>query len=122
MEPQEKDFVLSDCSLKNCTRCAIRRLLDDVSKRFDFLLSSLSLCLRFVSLTQSPSTRDLCKFASACRGDFAALAAIYALSVVGDYTAPKQDSRAAADNRSESNRIATPTAAMPRAGIPIPEA
>ena len=88
LEPQEKDFVLSDCSLKNCTRCAIRCLLDDVSKRFDFLLSSLSLCLRFVSLTQSPSTMDLCKFASACRGDFAALAAIYALSVVGDYTEP----------------------------------
>ena len=59
-----------------------------VAIRFDFLLSSLSLCLRFVSLTQFPSTRDLCKFASACRGDFAALAAIYALSVVGDYTEP----------------------------------
>ena len=50
------------------------------------------------------------------------LAAICALSIAVDYTAPKQDSRAAADNRSESNRIATPTAAMPRAGIPIPEA
>ena len=54
------------------------------SIRFGLLLFSLSLCLRFVSLTQSPSTRDLCKFASACRGDFAALAAIYALSVDGD--------------------------------------
>ena len=50
------------------------------------------------------------------------LAAICALSIAVDYTAPKQDSRAAADNRSESNRIATPTAAMPRAGLPIPKA
>ena len=33
------------------------------------------------------------------------LAAICALSIAGDYTAPKQDSRAAADNRSRSNRI-----------------
>ena len=30
--------------------------------------------------------------------------------------------RAAADNRSKSNRIATPNAATPRAGILIPEA
>ena len=29
--------------------------------------------------------------------------------------------RASADNRRESNRIATPNAAKPRAGIPIPE-
>ena len=35
-----------------------------------------------------------------------ALAAICALSIAGDYTAPKQDSRAAADNRSRPNRIA----------------
>ena len=35
-----------------------------------------------------------------------ALAAICALSIAVDYTAPKQDSRAAADNRSNSNRIA----------------
>ena len=34
------------------------------------------------------------------------LAAICALSIAGDYTAPKQDSRAAADNRSRPNRIA----------------
>ena len=59
-----------------------------VAIRLGLLLSSLSFCLRFVSLTQSPSTGDLCKFASACWGDFAALAAIYALSVVGDYTEP----------------------------------
>ena len=84
LEPQEKDFVLSDCSLKNCMRCAIRCLLDDVSKRFDFLLSSLSLCLRVVSLTQSPSTSDLHKLAIACQGGIASLAAICAPSVDGD--------------------------------------
>ena len=39
-----------------------------------------------------------------------ALAAICALSIAGDYTAPKQDSRAAADNRSRPNRIAEPMA------------
>ena len=38
-----------------------------------------------------------------------ALAAICALSIAGDYTAPKQDSRAAADNRSRPSRIATLT-------------
>ena len=80
--------TLADWHLKSCAACGIRCLPGVVSKRLGLLLSSLSLCLRFVSLTQSPSTRDLCKFASACRGDFAALAAIYALSVVGDYTEP----------------------------------
>ena len=57
-------------------RYAIRCLLDDVSKRFDFLLSSLSLCLRVVSLTQSPSTSDLHKLAIACQGGIASLAAV----------------------------------------------
>ena len=38
------------------------------------------------------------------------LAAICALLIAGDYTAPKQDSRAAADNRSRPNRIAEPMA------------
>ena len=90
-EPQEKDFVLSDCGLKNCTRCAIRCLLDDVSKRFDFLLSSLSLCLRVVSLTQSPFTSDLHKLAIACQGGIASLAAICAPSVDGDSAALLQD-------------------------------
>ena len=51
-----------------------------------------------------------------------ALAAIYALSVVGDYTAPKQDSRAAADDRSSGKSYSNANAAKPRAGIPIPEA
>ena len=84
LEPQEKDFVLSDCSLKNCTRCAIRCLLDDVSKRFDFLLSSLSLCLRVGGLTQFPSTLDFINSVVACQGGIAVLAAICAPSVDGD--------------------------------------
>ena len=76
LEPQEKDFVLSDCGLKNCTRCAIRCLLDDVSKRFDFLLSSLSLCLRVGGLTQFPSTLDFINSVVACQGGIAVLAAV----------------------------------------------
>ena len=79
LEPQEKDFVLSDCGLKNCTRCAIRCLLDDVSKRFDFLLSSLSLCLRVGGLTQFPSTLDFINSVVACQGGIAALAAVFTL-------------------------------------------
>ena len=50
------------------------------------------------------------------------LAAICALSIAGDYTAPKQDSRAAADNRSRGKSSCSSNAATPRAGIPIPEA
>ena len=86
--PKRKVLTLQASSLKSCGACRIGCLPGGVAIRLGLLLSSLSLCLRFVSLTQSPSTRDLCKFASACRGDFAALAAIYALSVVGDYTEP----------------------------------
>ena len=88
MIPQEKGFDIASEQLEELRRLPNRVPAIFVAIRFDFLLSSLSLCLRFVSLTQSPSTMDLCKFASACRGDFAALAAIYALSVVGDYTEP----------------------------------
>ena len=40
-----------------------------VAIRFDFLLSSLSLCLRFVTLTQFPSTTDFHCFV--CRGGLA---------------------------------------------------
>ena len=87
-EPPRERFALQASSLKSCGACRIGCLPGGVAIRLGLLLSSLSLCLRFVSLTQSPSTRDLCKFASGCRGDFAALAAIYALSVVGDYTEP----------------------------------
>ena len=116
LEPQEKDFVLSDCGLKNCTRCAIRCLLDDVSKRFDFLLSSLSLCLRVGGLTQFPSTLDFINSVVACQGGIASLAAIFAPSVDGDYTAPEQDSRAAADDRSRGKSYSSFNAATPRYG------
>ena len=110
LEPQERDFVLSDCSLKNCTRCAIRCLLDDVSKRFDFLLSSLSLCLRFGSLTQFPPTLDLYRFAIACRGGFAGArrSTHYQDDMHCQMIRLHQNkmSRAAADDRSRPNRIA----------------
>ena len=75
-------------------------LPSSVSKRLDYLLSSLSLCLRFATLTQFPPTSDFRCFAFACQGSIASLAAIFAPSVDGDYTAPEQDSRAAADDRS----------------------
>ena len=75
-------------------------LPSSVSKRLDYLLSSLSLCLRFATLTQFPPTSDFRCFVVACQGDIAVLTAIFAPSVDGDYTAPEQDSRAAADDRS----------------------
>ena len=75
-------------------------LPSSVSKRLDYLLSSLSLCLRFATLTQFPPTSDFRCFVFACQGSIASLAAIFAPSVDGDYTAPEQDSRAAADDRS----------------------
>ena len=54
--------------LKDCLRCAIRCLLSDVSIRFELLLSSLPLCLRFGSLMQFPPTLDVISPASACQG------------------------------------------------------
>ena len=71
LEPQEKGFALADWHLKSCAACGIRYLLGVVSKRLGLLLSSLSLCLRFGSLTQFPPTLDLYRFAIACRGGFA---------------------------------------------------
>ena len=90
LEPQEKGFALADWHLKSCAACGlhsrwqlccltdvayplrvIRCLLGVVSKRLGLLLSSLSLCLRFGSVTQFPPTLDLYRFAIACRGGFA---------------------------------------------------
>ena len=42
-----------------------------VAIRFDFLLSSLSLCLRFVTITQFPSTTDFHCFVFVCRDGLA---------------------------------------------------
>ena len=95
--PPEKDEgrtprppTLQACSLKSCAACGlhsrwqlccltdvayplrvIRCLPGVVSKRLGLLLSSLSLCLRFGSVTQFPPTLDLYRFAIACRGGFA---------------------------------------------------
>ena len=87
-----------------------------VSKRLGLHLSSLSLCLRFGSLTQFPSTTDFCCSAIACQGGIAFHAAIFTPSVDVDYTAPKQDSRAAADNRRRGKSYSNANAASPRAG------
>ena len=91
-------------------------LPSSVSKRLDYLLSSLSLCLRFATLTQFPPTSDFRCFAFACQGSIASLAAIFAPSVDGDYTAPEQDSRAAADDRSRGKSYSSFNAATPRYG------
>ena len=87
-----------------------------VSKRLDYLLSSLSLCLRFATLTQFPPTSDFRCFVFACQGSIASLAAIFAPSVDSDYTAPEQDSRAAADDRSRGKSYSSFNAATPRYG------
>ena len=87
LEPQEKGFALADWHLKSCAACGIRCLPGVVSKRLGLLLSSLSLCLRFVSLTQLRSTLVSTLLLPA-KAALLALAAIYALSVVGDYTEP----------------------------------
>ena len=96
-----------------------------VSKRLGLHLSSLSLCLRFGSLTQFPSTTDFCCSAIACQGGIAFHAAIFTPSVDVDYTAPKQDSRAAADNRSRGKSYSRTNGGERQqyrhAGILIPE-
>ena len=71
LEPQEKGFALADWHLKSCAACGIRCLPGVVSKRLGLLLSSLSLCLRFVTLTQFPSTTDFHCFVFVCRGGLA---------------------------------------------------
>ena len=91
-------------------------LPSSVSRRLDYLLSSLSLCLRFAALTQFPPTSDFRCFVFACQGSIASLAAIFAPSVDGDYTAPEQDSRAAADDRSRGKSYSSFNAATPRYG------
>ena len=90
-------------------------LPSSVSRRLDDLLSSLSLCLRFATLTQFPPTSDFRCFVFACQGSIASRAAIFAPSVDGDYTAPEQDSRAAADDRSRGKSSCNANAAEPRA-------
>ena len=111
LEPQEKGFALADWHLKSCAACGgIRCLLGVVSKRLGLLLSSLSLCLRFGSLTQFPPTLDLYRFAIACRGGFAGArrSTHYQDDMHCQMIRLQQNkmSRAAADDRSRPNRIA----------------
>ena len=110
LEPQEKGFALADWHLKSCAACGIRCLPGVVSKRLGLLLSSLSLCLRFGSLTQFPPTLDLYRFAIACRGGFAGArrSTHYQDDMHCQMIRLHQNkmSRAAADDRSRPNRIA----------------
>ena len=125
LEPQEKGFALADWHLKSCAACGIRCLPGVVSKRLGLLLSSLSLCLRFGSLTQFPPTLDLYRFAIACRGGFAGArrSTHYRNSMHCRWQVIRlhqnKISRAAADNGSTPNRIAELNAAAPRAGSAI---
>ena len=129
LEPREKGFALADWHLKSCAACGlhsrwqlccltdvayplrvIRCLPGVVSKRLGLLLSSLSLCLRFGSLTQFPPTLDLYRFAIACRGGFAGArrSTHYQDDMHCQMIRLHQNkmSRAAADDRSRPNRIA----------------
>ena len=129
LEPQEKGFALADWHLKSCAACGlhsrwqlccltdvayplrvIRCLPGVVSKRLGLLLSSLSLCLRFGSVTQFPPTLDLYRFAIACRGGFAGArrSTHYQDDMHCQMIRLHQNkmSRAAADDRSRPNRIA----------------
>ena len=97
-------------SLKSCGACRIGCLPGGVAIRLGLLLSSLSLCLRFGSLTQFPPTLDLYKFAIACRGGFAGArrSTHYQDDMHCQLIRLHQNkmSRAAADDRSRPNRIA----------------
>ena len=129
LEPQEKGFALADWHLKSCAACGlhsrwqlccltdvayplrvIRCLPGVVSKRLGLLLSSLSLCLRFGSVTQFPPALDLYRFAIACRGGFAGArrSTHYQDDMHCQMIRLHQNkmSRAAADDRSRPNRIA----------------
>ena len=103
-------LALEDWHLKSCAACGIRCLPGVVSKRLGLLLSSLSLCLRFGSLTQFPPTLDLYRFAIACRGGFAGAhrSTHYQDDMHCQMIRLHQNkmSRAAADDRSRPNRIA----------------
>ena len=79
LTPSQRKFPLQASSSKSCNACRIGCLLFFVSKRFGFLLSSLSLCLRLVSLTQSPSTTDFINLACACQSGIASLAAVHTI-------------------------------------------
>ena len=108
--PKERRFPLQASSSKSCNACRIGYLPSSVSKRLDYLLSSLSLCLRFATLTQFPPTLDLYRFAIACRGGFAGArrSTHYQDDMHCQMIRLHQNkmSRAAADDRSRPNRIA----------------
>ena len=81
LTPKRKVCIASE-QLEELRRLPNRVPAIFVAIRFDFLLSSLSLCLRFVTLTQSPPTLDFGRLVGACQGGIAALAA----SLIGKTT------------------------------------
>ena len=121
MIPQEKGFDFASEQLEELRRLPNRVPAIFVAIRFDFLLSSLSLCLRFVTLTQFPSTTDFHCFV--CRGGLAGtrcnMEADGGRKLVRTSTSWAERQRMI---EAEASRIAMLNAALPRAGIPIPEA
>ena len=122
---QKKGVCIVCLPLNSLFACGLHCLPSVVSKRLGLLLSSLSLCLRFGSLTQFPPTLDLYRFAIACRGGFAGArrSTHYRNSMRCRWQVIRlhqnKISRAAADNGSTPNRIAELNAAAPRAGSAI---
>ena len=108
----ERNFTLAVCSSKSYTRCAIRCGVHGFAMNPYRLVTTLNRALLPCGASDVYSAADCVPNAA-----LLALAAICVLSVDGDYTAPKQDSRAAADDRSTLSRIAGINAALPRAGI-----
>ena len=84
LDPQEKGSYIANEQLEELRRLPNRVPAIFVAIRFDFLLSSLSLCLRVGGLTQFPSTLDFINSVVACQGGIVVLAAICAPSVDGD--------------------------------------
>ena len=121
MIPQEKGFDIASEQLEELRRLPNRVPAIFVAIRFDFLLSSLSLCLRFVTLTQFPSTTDFHCFV--CRGGLAGtrcnMEADGGRKLVRTSTSWAERQRIIG---AAANRIATSNAATPRAIIFIPEA
>ena len=113
--------------LKSCAACGIGCLPSNISKRFDLLLSSRPLCLRFGSLQQFPPTLDFIGLAGAYQGGIAALAAF--IGTIGRRKLGCTSARSAERQRmqeAKANRLAPPNGGersnAATQGTPIPQA
>ncbi len=76
LQSPEKDLHWQLAGRRGAAPAEWKCLLRFAAIRLGLLLSSLPLCLRFATLTQSPSTTDFYKLAFACQGGIASLAAV----------------------------------------------